>query len=117
MVAFLLSFSLFSLAGLPPTVGFLGKLFIFSSALKANLFPLVFIAVLGSAISLYYYLRIIVHMYMKEEDFSCLYPAAVSKKKSYLLILPFLAALLLGTIWPQKFFDTLSPKSTYSVKK
>jgi hypothetical protein len=56
-------------------------------------------------------------MYMKEEDFSCLYPAAVSKKKSYLLILPFLAALLLGTVWPQKFFDTLSPKSTYSVKK
>ncbi len=117
MVAFLLSFSLFSLAGLPPTVGFLGKLFIFSSALKGNLFPLVLIAVLGSAISLYYYLRIIVHMYMKEEDFSCLYPAAVSKKKSYLLILPFLVALLLGTIWPQKFFDTLSPKSTYSVKK
>lgn len=116
-VAFLFSFALFSLAGLPPTVGFLGKLFIFSSALKAKLFPLVLIALLGSVISLYYYLRIIVHMYMNEEDSSCLYPASSPEKRPYLLMLPLLIALLLGTVWPQKFFDTLSPKNPPHLKK
>ncbi len=61
MTAFLLS-----LGGLPPFAGFVAKFYIFSAALKEGLVALVVIAVLNSAVSFYYYLKVIVFMYMKE---------------------------------------------------
>lgn len=57
---------LLSLGGLPPFAGFVAKFYIFSAALKEGFVFLVIIAVLNSAISLYYYLKVIVFMYMKE---------------------------------------------------
>ncbi len=59
-----------SLAGIPPTAGFMGKLYVFSSAVQAGYVWLVVIAVIMSAVSLYYYFRIVVEMYLKdgEED-------------------------------------------------
>jgi len=57
---------LFSLAGLPPTGGFLAKFYVFSAAVREGLIALVIIGVLASLISVYYYLRIIVYMYMRE---------------------------------------------------
>jgi NADH-quinone oxidoreductase subunit N len=57
---------LFSLAGLPPTGGFLAKFYVFSAAVREGLIALVVIGVLASLISVYYYLRIIVYMYMRE---------------------------------------------------
>jgi NADH-quinone oxidoreductase subunit N len=57
---------LLSLGGLPPFAGFVAKFYIFSAALKEGFVFLVIIAVLNSAISFYYYLRVIVFMYMKE---------------------------------------------------
>lgn len=62
------TFSVFllSLAGLPPTGGFLAKFYIFSSAVRQGHTSLVIIAVLASLVSVYYYLRIIVYMYMRE---------------------------------------------------
>ncbi|MFH1946373.1 MAG: proton-conducting transporter membrane subunit, partial [Acidobacteriota bacterium] len=59
---------LVSLAGFPPTGGFLAKFYIFSAAMREGMIPLVIIAVLASLISVYYYLRIIIHMYMKPAD-------------------------------------------------
>ena len=60
-----LSIFLISLAGIPITGGFIGKLFLFSAAIESQLYGLVVIALIASAIGLYYYLRIIVLMYMK----------------------------------------------------
>ncbi len=62
------TFSVFllSLAGFPPTGGFLAKFYVFSSAVKQGLVPLVIIGVLASLISVFYYLRIVVYMYMRE---------------------------------------------------
>ncbi len=57
---------LLSLAGFPPTGGFLAKFYVFSSAVKQGLVPLVIIGVLASLISVFYYLRIVVYMYMRE---------------------------------------------------
>jgi len=57
---------LFSLAGLPPTGGFLAKFYVFSAAVREGLITLVIIGVLASLISVYYYLRIIIYMYMRE---------------------------------------------------
>lgn len=62
----LLSVFLFSLAGIPPMVGFIGKYYVFAAAVQAGLIPLVIIAVLASAASVYYYLRVMVFLYFKE---------------------------------------------------
>jgi NADH-quinone oxidoreductase subunit N len=57
---------LVSLAGFPPTGGFLAKFYIFAGAVRQGLTPLVLIGVLASLISVYYYLRIVAYMYMRE---------------------------------------------------
>jgi NADH-quinone oxidoreductase subunit N len=55
-----------SLGGIPPTAGFLGKVYVFGTALKAGLLPLVIVGVLNSVVSVYYYLRVTVAVYMQE---------------------------------------------------
>jgi NADH-quinone oxidoreductase subunit N len=55
-----------SLGGIPPTAGFMGKIYVFGVALKAGLVPLVVIGVLNSVVSVFYYLRVTVAMYMEE---------------------------------------------------
>ena len=57
---------LLSLGGLPPFAGFVAKFYIFSAAMQEGFVTLVIIAVLNSAISFYYYLKVVVFMYMKE---------------------------------------------------
>ncbi len=57
---------MFSLTGIPPTAGFIGKLYIFMAAINAGYTWLVVIAVLFSAISAYFYLRIVMFMYMRD---------------------------------------------------
>ena len=61
-----MSIFLLSLGGLPPLAGFVAKFYIFQAALNEGYVVLVVLAVLNSAISFYYYLRVIVFMYMKE---------------------------------------------------
>jgi NADH-quinone oxidoreductase subunit N len=61
-----LSVFLLSLAGFPPTAGFLAKFYVFSAAVRAGLIPLVVIGVLASLVSVFYYLRVVVYMYMRE---------------------------------------------------
>ncbi len=63
--AFAMAAFMLSLAGIPPTVGFLGKLLLFRAAVDAGLVGLTIIAVLASAAGAYYYLRIVVYMYMR----------------------------------------------------
>ena len=55
-----------SLAGLPPTGGFFGKLYLFSAAIRAGEMSLALVGILGSIISVYYYLRVIVAFYMRD---------------------------------------------------
>lgn len=66
--ALILSVSMLSFAGMPPTVGFFGKFFVFNAALRENEYALVLIGVLGSVISLFYYLRVLVSMYMENSS-------------------------------------------------
>lgn len=58
---------LLSMAGIPLTAGFIGKYGLFASAVGAGEIPLVVIAVLTSVVSVYYYLRVIVYMFMQEK--------------------------------------------------
>src|SRR6202012_6058943 len=67
MLAGILTVFLLSLIGIPITGGFFAKFYVFSAALQSNLVGLTIISVINSAIAAYYYLRIIVYMYMRDE--------------------------------------------------
>ncbi len=66
MAAALMLIFMFSLTGIPPTAGFIGKLYIFMAAINAGYTWLVIIAVIFSAISAYFYLRVVMYMYMRD---------------------------------------------------
>ena len=66
ILAALMLIFMFSLTGIPPTAGFIGKLYVFMSAINAGYTWLVIVAVVFSAISAYFYLRIVMLMYMRE---------------------------------------------------
>jgi len=68
VLAFCMSVFLFSLAGIPPTAGFVGKFTIFSAAVNAGYIWLVIIGVLTSAASVFYYFRVIMKMYMEPAE-------------------------------------------------
>jgi len=57
---------MFSLAGIPPTAGFIGKFYIFAAAVKGGFIDLAVIGVINSVLSVYYYLRVTVMIYMHE---------------------------------------------------
>ncbi len=61
---------LISMAGIPATAGFMGKLFLFSAAVKSQFYGLVVIALIASAIGIYYYLRVVVLMFFREVESS-----------------------------------------------
>ncbi|HVC21604.1 MAG TPA: NADH-quinone oxidoreductase subunit N [Vicinamibacterales bacterium] len=67
-LAALMTIFLLSLGGFPPTVGFIGKWYIFSAAVQSGNYGLAIIGVLTSVISVFFYLRIVVMMYMTEPE-------------------------------------------------
>jgi NADH-quinone oxidoreductase subunit N len=105
MLALLLSVFMFALAGLPPFAGFFGKYYVFISAVKANLTWLAVIGVISSAISVYFYIRIVVLMYFKES----LSEFTVQNSNAGLLavFISFLLVILLG-IAPGSIINLIS---------
>ncbi len=78
ILALAMTLFLFSLAGVPPAAGFVGKFYLFAGAIQKGYIWLAVIGVLNSAASAYYYLRIMVYMYMKEprEEFEWVHVTA-----------------------------------------
>ena len=68
LLAAAMAIFMFSLAGIPPTAGFVGKFYIFSAAIKAGYIGLAIVGVLNSAMSVYFYLRVTVMMYMRNPE-------------------------------------------------
>jgi NADH-quinone oxidoreductase subunit N len=66
ILALALMMALFGLAGIPPTIGFTGKLMIFTAAMQKGYFTLVLIAMINVVISLYYYLLVVKAAYLLE---------------------------------------------------
>ena len=66
LLALTLMVSVFSLAGIPPTIGFTGKFLVFAAAMQKGYFTLVLIAMINVVISLYYYLLILKAAYLEE---------------------------------------------------
>ena len=65
LLAAVMTIFMFSLAGFPPTVGFIGKFFLFSAAVANGYTWVVVIAVLMSVVSVYYYFRVVVHIWTR----------------------------------------------------
>ena len=65
-LAALMTVFLLSLAGIPPTAGFIAKVTVFSAAIGAGNWPLAVVGVVASVVAAYFYLRVIVYMYMRE---------------------------------------------------
>lgn len=63
-----LAIFLVSLTGLPPTAGFVSKLYIFMALIDANMVTLAIIALLNTVVSLYYYIRVLKHMYLNRPE-------------------------------------------------
>jgi len=89
-----------SLAGLPISVGFWGKIYLFSAAFNAGLFKLAILGLIGSAIGLFYYLRIIVHLYMVSPEMNPrgAQPLTTGFQKSMLVVSA--AAIVIFSIFP-----------------
>lgn len=68
LLAFILTVSMLSLAGIPLTAGFWGKFFVFTSAAERGIIWITVIAVLMSTVGIYYYFRVIISSYLKEGD-------------------------------------------------
>jgi NADH-quinone oxidoreductase subunit N len=96
-----LSLCLFSLAGIPATAGFMGKLFLFSAAAQKGLYWLVVLAVINSAIAAYYYIRIVVVMFMREAAASDSLPATPFSEGAVIAV-SVLGTVVLG-IFPGMF--------------
>jgi NADH-quinone oxidoreductase subunit N len=101
ITAFCMLIFMFALAGIPPTAGYIGKFVLFSSAIYSGLLWLAVLAILNSALSLFYYLRIISYMYLKE-------PAGpkMPEPKGYVfaLVLTLIAVVWIG-VFPNAFID------------
>jgi NADH-quinone oxidoreductase subunit N len=93
-LALCLTLLLLSLMGIPPTIGFFGKFFLFSAAVKQGLIWLAIWGVIGSIISVYYYLRPVLAMYMQERELPA--EAVPMRSMSYftVLTLGFLVVIL-----------------------
>lgn len=102
-LAVAMSLFMLSMAGIPPTAGFVGKFYIFSAAIKSGYIGLAVIGVINSVISVFYYLRIMVIMYMKEptRDFN---PLTLSPLIVVAIVLSVIGTLHLG-IFPSKIME------------
>ncbi|MBI4437044.1 MAG: NADH-quinone oxidoreductase subunit N [Candidatus Omnitrophica bacterium] len=95
---------LLSLAGIPPSAGFIGKFYLFAGAVQSGLYGLALVAVLNSVVALSYYFRIVRNMYMMEER-SSLAPSRSWTLRLSLILLAFFT--LLAGLYPVPLLETV----------
>jgi NADH-quinone oxidoreductase subunit N len=100
--AFAMLLFMLSLGGIPPTAGFMGKFWLFSAAIESGYVWLAVIGVLNSAISLYYYIRIVVYMYLRKETTGS--EPVASPALNVALAVAVAATLVLG-VYPRQLFE------------
>ncbi|WP_205501552.1 NADH-quinone oxidoreductase subunit N [Rufibacter psychrotolerans] len=95
LLAFVMTVAMLSLAGIPLTGGFFGKLFLFSAALEQGMVWLIVVAVLMSAVGIYYYFRVIIAMYMRDAEGTRI---AVDPLATFTLISLVVLTVLMGVV-------------------
>jgi NADH-quinone oxidoreductase subunit N len=90
-----------ALAGIPPTAGFMGKLYLFAAAVEGGYVILTVIAVIMSAVSLYYYFRIVVQMYLRDGEEEDAQPAELlSDRWAEVMIAVCVVVTMVIGVWP-----------------
>jgi NADH-quinone oxidoreductase subunit N len=92
-----------SLGGIPPTAGFMGKLWVFGAAIDAGYIWLAVIGVVNSAVSLYYYARVVVFMWMSQPD-AAAPPLRISPALAAVLIVTVAGTIVFG-VYPRLLFE------------
>ncbi len=111
-LALLMTVLLLSLGGFPPTAGFIAKWYTFSAAVSAGYYGLAIIGMLSSVVSVYFYLRIVVMMYMSDRDARPV-PPQISGLAMAGLVASVLAVLYLGVLpaqmiaWAEQSISTI----------
>ncbi len=111
-LALLMTVLLLSLGGFPPTAGFIAKWYTFSAAVSAGYYGLAIIGMLSSVVSVYFYLRIVVMMYMSDRDARPV-PPPISGLAMAGLVASVLAVLYLGVLpaqmisWAEQSISTI----------
>ncbi|MGE0445427.1 MAG: NADH-quinone oxidoreductase subunit N [Vicinamibacterales bacterium] len=103
-LAALMTICLLSLGGFPPTAGFIGKWYIFSAAVSAGYYGLAIIGVLTSVVSVFFYLRVIVMMYMAERQGTTAVPDPIGRAGMAALAIAIVVILYLGVL-PTRVLD------------
>jgi NADH-quinone oxidoreductase subunit N len=105
-----LSIFMFSMAGIPPTAGFMGKFYIFTAAINSGFIWLAIFGVINSVISIYYYLRVIVTLYFQDAEqeitLSATSPAIVVA-----IVLAVIGVLFMGIL--PSYFWNIAQKSVF----
>src|SRR5687767_7540707 len=97
-LAALMTVCLLSLGGLPPTAGFIGKWYIFSAAVSSGYYGLAVIGVLTSVVSVFFYLRVVVMMYMADRDAALAMPARITGVGFAALVASIIVIFYLGIL-------------------
>jgi NADH-quinone oxidoreductase subunit N len=95
LLGFVMAVSMLSLAGIPLTAGFWGKFMVFTTAADRGIFWLLVVAVLMSAVGIYYYFRVIIAMYLRDGQTSSIRVAPFYK---YMLIAATIVTIVLGIL-------------------
>ncbi len=109
-----LSVFLISLAGIPLTGGFIGKVYLFGAAIREGLIALAVVGVLNSVVSVFYYFRFIVAMYMKESEKERPIPSAMSIPLFAICLIALVGVFWLG-IFPRFFHDLAGSSTLFSL--
>jgi NADH-quinone oxidoreductase subunit N len=97
-LALAMALFMLSLTGLPPTVGFVAKFYVFRAAIDAGYLWLALVGVLTSLVSAYYYLRVVIIMYMREGEGRALTPPALNFAVGLTALATFILGLLPGPL-------------------
>ena len=100
-----LAVCMFSLSGLPPTAGFISKFYVFRVAIESGDTWLAIIAIFTSIVSVYYYLRVVYYLYMKEPAAADITPTSVSPFAAGALAISMIGILMIG-VFPTPLFET-----------
>jgi NADH-quinone oxidoreductase subunit N len=94
---------MFSLIGLPPTLGLIGKIYLFSAVIAGGYYPLAVVGILTTLVSAYYYLRVVVKMYMYTGE-----PEVTRERWLGIVIGATAVATVLVSFFPAPLFDWAS---------
>ena len=102
MAAIAMLFFMLSLGGIPPTAGFMGKVWLFGAAIEADFIWLAVIAVANSALSIYYYIRVVVFMWINQAE-PAASPMTIGLAMKLTLGIALVGTVVLG-LYPQYLF-------------